>query len=89
MISYSLFLNKNVYFDCSLKAECYDGYLFPFMLLDHVNCMLTIDPVDVPIGSYSFGIQVSDYIGESFSPLSTIPLKFTVQVIPVSSCTYS
>ena len=49
------------------------------------TCMLLIEGV-MPLGRYSVGIKVSDYIMGNPNPMSTIPAKFLIDVIPPNSC---
>ena len=49
-------------------------------------CAISIDG-GIAIGTYAIGIQVSDYIKGSTDPLSSVPAKFLIQVLPSTSCT--
>lgn len=51
-------------------------------------CQILIDGV-MPPGRYSVGIKVSDYIKGDPNPLSTVPVKFLIDVLPgPTNCTY-
>ena len=48
----------------------------------HAFCQILIIGV-MPVGRYSVGIKVSDYIKGNPNPMSTVPVKFLIDVIPV------
>ena len=74
-----------------LKAECYDDFGSVYYIYESAHfdinapaCAISIDG-GISIGTYAIGIQISDYIKGSSVPLSTIPVKFIIQVIAASS----
>lgn len=74
------------------KAECYNNYgayyglyEYPFMEMDAPACMVLIDGV-MFTGTYAVGVKVSDYILGNPTPMSTIPAKYIVQILPDNGC---
>ena len=48
----------------------------------HAFCQILIIGI-MPVGRYSVGIKVSDYIKGNPNPMSTVPVKFLIDIIPV------
>ena len=52
----------------------------------HAFCQILIIGL-MPVGRYSVGIKVSDYIKGNPNPMSTVPVKFLIDVLPVYQTT--
>jgi hypothetical protein len=48
----------------------------------HAFCQILIIGI-MPVGRYSVGIKVSDYIKGNPNPMSTVPVKFLIDIIPI------
>ena len=73
-------------------AECYDDFGSVYYVYEKANfdinapaCAISVDG-GISVGTYAIGIQISDYIKGSTFPLSTIPVKFIIQVLAASTC---
>ena len=55
------------------------------MEIDSPQCLLLIDGA-MTVGTYAVGLKVSDYIAGNPNPMSTVPAKFIVQIMPDTGC---
>lgn len=53
--------------------------------MDSIGCYLKTDGA-MPAGTYAVSIKVSDYIRGNPTPMSIVPAKFILKILPDNGC---